>query len=175
MKRIFILFCIFLVTNLMALHEHQLTILKQVREVAKNLPNKKGETFEDTLSAICLTESSAGLKLIGDFKKHRNIRRASLGIMQIQVDTARFVSSQYKSLKWVLKLNDRDLINKLLLDTKFSANIAAHYIRWLSDRTKRYYNMVSKYTGIKSNRGYYNRVMRNIKIVRNLKHKGIID
>jgi len=158
----------------MALHPHQLSVIKQVREIAKNVPNKKGETFEDTLSAICLTESSAGMKLIGDFKKHRNIRKASLGIMQIQVDTAKFVASEYKQLHWILKLKDKDLINRLLIDTKFSATIAAYYIKWLSDRTKKYYNLISKYTGIKSNKRYYRNVMKNMKFVKNLKYQGII-
>ena len=77
----------------------QLHVLQTVRDVAKSIPDKNGKTYENTLSAICLTESTAGKHTIGDYKHKKSFTKASLGPMQIQVSTARHVSQTVKNLR----------------------------------------------------------------------------
>ena len=81
--------------------KEQLQVLNSLRKVAKTIASAKGETYEDTMSAICLTESSAGQNLIGDFHKNIALTKASFGIMQIQVQTVRYVASNVKKLNWI--------------------------------------------------------------------------
>ena len=159
--RFFILIFI-LAVQIFALTPEQIKILQTVRDVARTIPDYTGETYENTLAAICLTESSAGKNIIGDFKKGIVITKASLGSMQIQVATARFVAKRVKALKWINTLNDAQIANKLLTDVKTSAQISAYYLTLLKKARKHYFNMVSGYNGGMSNNPYYKRVMKNM-------------
>lgn len=144
----------------------QLETLKMVREIALQYPNSQGETFADTAMAICLTETSAGIFKVGDIGKDPNIFNASLGIMQVRLETAKFLA---KKLNWteVLKMSDVKLINKLLGDDKFNATVAVRFIVWLNEYTKHnYFRTVSRYNGGNYNRPYYYRVMKNMKLIR---------
>ncbi|HFU74483.1 MAG TPA: hypothetical protein ENK65_02910, partial [Helicobacteraceae bacterium] len=67
--------------SLFSMSPEQLRILQDVRDVARTISDNNGVTYEDTISAICLTESSAGKNVIGDFKPNIVITRASLGVM----------------------------------------------------------------------------------------------
>ena len=164
MIRIFTLF-LFITVQVFALTPEQLKVLQTVRDVARTVPDYKGETYENTLAAICLTESSAGKNIIGDFKKGIVITKASLGVMQIQVATARFLAKRIEELEWINKLSDAQIANKLLTDTKASAQISAYYLTLLKKSRKHYFNMVSGYNGGMVNNPYYKRVMKNIKIL----------
>lgn len=164
----------FVTSTLFALTQKQIDTIQAVRDVARTIPDKKGETYEDTLSAICLTESSAGRDMIGDFKKGTSVTKASLGAMQIQARTARFMARTYKELHWVNELSDFKIVNKLISDIKFSATIAAYYMKWLNDYRKTYYSAVSGYNGGLSNWKYYKRVKKNLRYVKQLVKKGII-
>ena len=159
-------------SSLFALSKKQIDTLQTIRDIAKVIPDKKGETFEDTLSAICLTESSGGINMIGDFKKGTSVTKASLGAMQIQNGTARFMARTYKKLNWINKMSDFKIANKLIGDTEFSAIIAAYYMKWLSDYRKTYYSAVSGYNGGLDNWKYYKKVKENMVIVRKLVKKG---
>lgn len=149
-----------------ALSPEQLKVLQTVRDTARTIPDYQGETYEDTLAAICLTESSAGKNIIGDFKKGIIITKASLGSMQIQVATARYISKRVKTLRWINKLSDAQIANKLLTDVKISAQISAYYLTLLKKSRKKYFNMVSGYNGGMSNSPYYQRVMKNMELLR---------
>jgi hypothetical protein len=173
LKYLFVLFLSFI--SLFAVTPQQLKVLQTVRDVARTIPDKSGETYENTLSAICLTESSAGKNLIGDFKNGVMITKASLGVLQIQVATARYVSERVPSLEWVAKLNDAQIANKLLSDIELSARIAANYLVILKHRRGKYLNMVSGYNGGMSNHPYYNRVMKNMELVKKLLKSGRIS
>ena len=164
MTRFFLLFT-FLTIQVFALSPEQLKVLQTVRDVARTVPDYKGETYENTLAAICLTESSAGKNIIGDFKKGVIITKASLGVMQIQVATARFLSKRVEELRWINTLSDAQIANKLLTDTKASAQISAYYLTILKKSRKHYFNMVSGYNGGMVNNPYYNRVMKNMKLL----------
>ena len=162
MIRFSILF-LFFTLQLFALSPEQLKVLQIVRDVARTVPDYKGETYENTLAAICLTESSAGQNIIGDFKKGIIITKASLGTMQIQVATARYIGSRIETLKWINSLTDAQIANKLLTDVKTSAQISAYYLTILKKSRKHYFNMISGYNGGFSNSPYYKRVMKNMK------------
>lgn len=155
-----------------ALSPEQLKVLQTVRDVARTIPDHRGETYENTLAAICLTESSAGKNIIGDFKKGIIITKASLGTMQIQVATARYIAKRVDSLKWIAGLSDAQIANKLLTDVKTSAQISAYYLTLLKKSRKHYFNMVSGYNGGMSNSPYYNRVMHNMKILQEYVKRG---
>jgi len=148
-----------------ALTPEQLKVLQTVRDVARTIPDHKGETYENTLAAICLTESSAGKNIIGDFKKGIIITKASLGTMQIQVATARYIAKRVETLKWINTLTDAQIANKLLTDVKTSAQISAYYLTILKKHRKHYFNMVSGYNGGMSNNPYYKRVMKNMELL----------
>lgn len=160
-------FTLILLLNLQifALSPEQLKVLQTVRDVARSVPDHNGETYENTLAAICLTESSAGKNIIGDFKKDIVITKASLGTMQIQVATARYTSKKIEELSWIDKLSDAQIANKLLTDVKVSAQISAYYLTILKKSRKNYFNMVSGYNGGMSNNPYYKRVIKNMRIL----------
>lgn len=146
----------------------QLHVLQAVRDVAKSIPDKNGKTYENDLSAICLTESSAGDHTIGDFRHKKSFTKASLGAMQIQVATARHVSQNVKKLHWLSTLSDVQLAGRLLGDIKLSANIATHYVILLHERRIDHLYAISGYNGGSVNRPYYERVMKNKDIVNRL-------
>jgi len=165
--RSIILFGLFLGSlNATTFTEKQLEILKMVREVALLYPNNVGETFEDTAMAICLTETSAGVFKVGDIGKDPNIFNASLGIMQVRLETARFLANK---LNWteVINMSDVKLVNKLLGDDRFNATVAVKFIVWLNNYTNQhYFRTVSRYNGGNYNRPYYGKVMRNMDLIR---------
>jgi hypothetical protein len=146
--------------------DKQIDTLKMVREVALQYPNSKGETFENTATAICLTETSAGVFKVGDIGKNPNIFKASLGIMQVRLETARFLAEK---LNWteILEMSDIRLVNKLLGDDKFNAEVGVKFIVWLNEYTQHnYFRTVSRYNGGNYNHPYYNRVMKNNELIK---------
>ncbi len=152
--------------NAASFSDKQIEILKMVREVALHYPNSTGETFENTAMAICLTETSAGVFKIGDIGKDPNIFNASLGIMQVRLETARFLANK---LKWkkLIEMSDVKLVNKLLSDDKFNVTVAVKYVVWLNNYTKHnYFRTVSRYNGGNHNHSYYGRVMKNMNLIR---------
>jgi len=152
----------------------QLATLQVVRDVARTVPDKRGETYENTLSAICLTESSGGKNIIGDFQKGTDITKASLGPMQIQVATARFVAKNVEAIGWINEQSDRQIANLLLTDLKLSAEIAAHYIVMLRNQRRDYVKTISGYNGGMENWPYVVKVMKHMKEVRALVKSGVL-
>ena len=170
MKLLLLISFIFTI-SLFAITDEQLNTLQIVRDVARTVPAKNGETYEDTLSAICLTESSAGKNLIGDFNKNVILTKASLGVMQVQVATARYVAKRVESMSWILSMTNAQIANRLLTDIEFSARVATHYFIILKDTREKYLHSVSGYNGGMVNMPYYSRVMRNLTIINKLKAK----
>lgn len=166
-----ILFLYLLTQSLLAVSEAQLKTLQTVRDVARHIPDSHGETYENTLSAICLTESSAGRDLIGDFKKKTSITKASLGAMQIQVATVKYVAKRVKSLSWLMDRTDAYIANQLVTNLKLSVRIAAHYLVILKERRGTYLNVVSGYNGGYTNYHYFAKVMKNMKLVKKWVHE----
>jgi len=141
----------------------QLLMLKTVKNIAKSYPDKRGRTFEKSAMAICMVESGCGKTNFGD--KHllkRGIKKASYGIMQVRLQTARFVSKVY-SLYDVKMMSDATLIDRLMNDDRFSVKLAVLYLVWLSDHSNSYFEMISRYNGGKVNYPYFNKVKRELK------------
>ena len=153
----------------------QLDTLQMVRDVARTISDNKGETYENTLSAICLTESSGGVHILGDLKKGNDITKASLGAMQIQLRTAKHIAKLTPSLGHLLKLSDKKLATLLLTDVKTSTKIAAHLLVRLKHSRKKYFNMVSGYNGGYSNAPYYARVKKNLHLVYKLVKQNLLN
>ncbi|WP_345969586.1 MULTISPECIES: hypothetical protein [Sulfurimonas] len=175
MKRLLILFYATTEFVRAALTPEQLSTLQTVRDVARSIPDRSGETYENTLSAICLTESSAGRNIIGDFRKGVDITKASLGPMQVQVATARYVAARVKTLAWLKASSDMQIANLLLTDLKLSAGIAAHYLVILKNRRHDYMKSVSGYNGGMVNWPYFQRVMNHMKLVKRLVASGALQ
>jgi len=51
----------------------QIDTLALVKDIALRYPDKSGETFAKTAMAICLTETSAGVFKVGDWKRSQYI------------------------------------------------------------------------------------------------------
>ena len=146
-----------------ALDMRQILTLKTVKNVALAHPNKRGETFENTLMAICLAETNGGKVTFGDKQLLRKgLKNASYGVMQVRLQTARFVAKSFKLVD-VLLMSDVALIEKMMQSSFFNAKIATLYLRWLSEHSKSYFEMVSRYNGGKVNHAYFNKIQKNLK------------
>lgn len=171
-----LLLLLLLTTSLYAkISPAQISTLQSVRDAAKGIQDYRGVTYENTLSAICLTESSAGVYVVGDVKKGKSLTKASLGAMQIKVSTAKHIAKLTPSLRYLLKYSDQKIATILLTDIKTSVRIAAHYLVRLKKNRKKFYYMVSGYNGGWSNKPYYKRVMKNYRTVAMLVKKGHLN
>ncbi len=148
------------------LNFRQILTLKTVKNIALRYPNKKGQTLEQTAMAICLAETHGGKVKWGDKQLlKRGIKQASYGVMQVRLQTARFVAKAY-NLYDVKMMSDTMLIKKMMHQSAFNAKIAVLYLVWLSDHSKSYFEMVSRYNGGRVNYPYYNKVQKYLKIVK---------
>ena len=144
----------------------QILTLKTVKNIALQYPNKRGETLEDTAMAVCLAETNGGKVNWGDKQLlRRGIKKASYGIMQVRLATARFVARRY-NLVDVRFMSDTQLITRMMNDPLFNARIAVLYLVYLSDTSKSYFEAVSRYNGGRVNHPYYNKIQRCLKIIR---------
>ncbi len=165
MRVFFIIFFIF-VSQALALDFRQILTLKTVKNIALEYPDNKGRTFEDTAMAICMTETSGGKLNFGDKQLlKKGIKKASYGIMQVRLGTARFVAKKFK-LSEVDKMSDLELIKKMMHDNLFNAKIGVLYIVWCSNNSKSYFETVSRYNGGKVNHRYFNKVQENLKLIK---------
>jgi len=136
----------------------QILTLKTVKNIALQYPNKKGETFEETMMAICMAETSGGKMNYGDKQLlKKGIKEGSYGVMQVRLGTARFVAKSFKLLD-VKMMSDVTLIKKMMHESTFNVKIATLYVVWLSEHSKSYFEMVSRYNGGKVNHPYYNKI-----------------
>lgn len=166
-------FLVFLISTSFAdikLSKSQINVLKEIYSVAKSV-----DEYPSTIAAISLVESSAGLNIIGDWKKDAGVSllTASLGCMQIRLDTCRWIIEVTPSLSKYKKIKDQQLAGLLLTNVRFSALIASHYFKKLRASRKRYYLAVSGYNGGYYNKSYYNRVKKAKIIIDQLKRNGV--
>ena len=152
-----------------ALTMQQVVILHTVKNIALQHPNNKGKTFEKTAMAICLVETSGGKANFGDKQLlKKNIKDASYGIMQVRLQTAKFVAKVFK-LEDVKQMSDIELITNMMQDNNFSAKMGILYIVWLSEHSKSYFEMVSRYNGGKVNHPYFNKVQKQLNFLKKYK------
>ena len=100
-----------------------------------------------------MTESSCGLHLVGDDGD-------SLGLMQMQVPTVRYIASKDSTLSWVLLLNKKAVKTLLVRKDKVSIMLASKLFEFYRKRYG-YFQAISRYNGGKRNYTYYNRVSLN--------------
>ncbi len=144
----------------------QILTLKTVKNIALEYPTKNGETLENTAMAICMAETSGGKVRWGDKQLlKKGIKNASYGVMQVRLQTARFVAKIY-DLKDIKNMSDTTLITKMMNEIVFNAKIAVLYLVWLRDTSKSYFEAVSRYNGGRVNYPYYNKVQKYIKMLK---------
>ena len=149
-----------------ALNMRQILTLKTVKNIALQYPNKDGKTFEKTMMAICMAETHGGMVNYGDKQLlQKGIKKGSYGVMQVRLQTARFVAKSFHILDISL-MDDVTLIKKMMKDTAFNAKIATLYIVWLSEHSKNYFEMVSRYNGGKVNHPYFNKITKYMAYLR---------
>ena len=147
----------------------QLLTLKTIKNIALEYPNKKGETFEKTMMAICMVETRGGEMNYGDKQLlKKGIKKGSYGVMQVRLQTARFVAKSFNLLV-VKMMSDVELIKKMMHESTFNAKIATLYIVWLSEHSQSYFEMVSRYNGGKVNHPYFNKVQKYIRFLKRYK------
>lgn len=164
--QILLVFFIFIeVLNAKKLSSAQLSNLALVKQIAISFPNSKKETYENAAMAICLSETSCLSAKTGDLANFPTAQNASFGIMQVRLDTAKFVAKKFK-LKEILKMNDDKLALNLLLDNKLNISIAVLYIVYLSEIANDYFHILSRYNGGNKNTKYIKKVMNNLKFLK---------
>jgi len=140
MKKIIFLIPFFL----FGLNVNQLNILKLSYNIGKKYKAIDGHTFEDTLSAIILTETSAGKYIIGDnyFQtgKEKPLILKSLGVAQVKLETAIYIILKYPKIfkKYKQFIHKNPFIFKkyvkYLINIQYFQNI---YNRYKYDFSKR--------------------------------------
>lgn len=173
-----LLFAQWLMANNLGLTTRQVNTIQEIINVSKHIKNKKGESFPKTLAAISLVESSAGINVIGDIPNKDsakiNLKKSSLGVIQIRLNTAKWMIKTTNELKKYSKYSDVQLINKLISNNAFSAEIGSYFIVWLSNNRKNYMETVSGYNGGIVNWKYYSKVGKALKIITKLNNSGAI-
>jgi len=141
---------------------HQKYIIKRIVSFALQLPNKRKETYEKTLSLIAMQESSLGINKIGDISRTRDFRKASYGLFQFQLATVREIAKREPKLRWLLKKSDSWIANKLLRDDDFSIILAVYHIKHLSERYRDWRYIVCAWNGLPKGKPtkYYYKVTR---------------
>lgn len=182
MKKLFLMFLISV--NLFAMSEMQIQNLQDAYSIGKTTRTSDGLTFENTLAAIMLTESSAGKNLVGDDRfedgSKKPLHQSSLGTMQMQIKTARYLADKYPQLSWLKLLDDGQLTTQILNSPQFSSMLAGYYLKLNYEVAKKrgywnpYFKAISRYNGGWNNTTYYKRVMRNMKIIKKLVKEGKI-
>lgn len=190
-----ILFVLLFALNIYAddfikLSNEKLDLLQTAYDIGNIVKADDGMSFGQTLASVMITESSVVLGTIGDkFKENgklKPLKDSSLGAFQIKVPTAKRVITEnpillknYSNL--LLPKNENLLIDKLLGNVKFSALIAAYYLKMGYEEaisrgmSNPYFRAVSRYNGGWSNEPYFNGVKENLKTIRKLINNGKLN
>ncbi len=179
-----LLLTLLLAVQVFALTERQVKTLQTAYSIGQLIVAKDGTTFENTLAAIALTESSAGVNLIGDDRtkagKKKPLIESSIGCMQIKISTAKELARRYKLISWVDTMSDEALGFRLLASNQTSVLIAGIHIMHYYDvaLSRGYYNpwfkTISRYNGGWNNTEYFERVKKNLKTIKRLVKNGAL-
>lgn len=126
---------------------------------------RKYTNYPSTIKGIALAESSCGKHLVGDLKRNVPVTKASLGIMQFQLVTAREVMKTQADLRSMARESDVRLVTRLITDHALSIRLAC--LRFERHR-KRYgwREAVSRHNGGRNNRAYVARIKARMRWVR---------
>ena len=152
----------------------QKIILQEAYSIGKQV-KVKNMSFENTLRSIAFTESSAGRYIIGDEHITKDLKKASLGVYQVRLETAKEVIKKdpfmNKYFKYLLK-DDRALVSMLLSKSKFGALVAVSYLKMNYKTALRrghhtpWEYTVSRYNGGSKNYIYINKIRKNMKLLK---------
>ena len=135
----------------------QVATIKFVKHEASKYTRHKS-----AIAAICLTESSAGLRRVGDDYQ-------SFGIMQIQVPTVRWLAGVDNSISWTDDLSDYDVKKLLLHDESFSVEVACKYFEYYRRHGGFDYAIGMYNGGGLKNKRYIGKIYNNMKATRRVK------
>ena len=114
--------------------------------------SRKYTAYRTTMLAIAYSESSCGVNILGDIGR-------SLGVMQVQASTAKWIATKVKSLAYLKYISNKRLETMLLLDDKLNIKIATNLFEYHRKRHG-YFGAVSRFNGGSNNRTYYRKVER---------------
>lgn len=136
----------------------------KIKRLAEVIAKKELYKYRSLAVAVCLTESSFGLNIVGDDSN-------SLGEMQVSIGAIREVSKWYPKDYGYLKLfTDHHLKTKLVRNSRFSLTMGIVYLKGLIH----FYGWregLSRYNGGRLNTRYINRVLKNMRINKTLNNK----
>ena len=174
----FFVFITLLVSNLFGYDATQIELAKKIYTIGKNYKTADGMSIEKTLVAISLRESSLGKFVLGDKKKNgefKPLKEMSLGSFQMRVPTAKEIIQKNKLEEYYQYLkDDTALINRLITDVGFGAQLSAYYfIKNYNEALRRgmsrpYFRAISRHNGGWNNTTYYNALMKNLRSIRKL-------
>lgn len=172
------MFFTLLASNLFAFDTTQIELAKKIYSIGKNFKTADGMSIEKTLTAISLRESSLGKYVLGDKKSNgefKPLKEMSLGPFQMRVPTAKEIIQKNKLKEYYQYLkNDTALINRLITDAEFGAQLSAYYfIKNYNEALKRgmsrpYFRAISRHNGGWNNKTYFNALMKNLRSIRKL-------
>ena len=158
----------------------QIDEIQKIYDIGKSITASDGTTFGYSLISIYGTESSFGVNIIGDkyFKNGREkpLYLKSLSGFQIKVSTAIETIENNSELYDYLELIDGKrsplLVEKLLRDYEFSAEIGGYFLKGLYERAlmRNYHSpwkkAIRKYNGGWKNTVYYPKIIKNMKKIK---------
>jgi hypothetical protein len=154
-------------------NKDQEDIFKKVYKVSKKYSKENGydsDLIPKIISAMCLTETSFGLNKIGDMPENsKDIRQGSLGLMQVRVNTAIVIAKNNDNFSELLKMNKKQIANKLLNNDEYNIKIATEYLLMNKERYKTLFKAISAYNGGLKNIRYVKAVLKNLRKVEEYK------
>ena len=148
------------------LTEQDLTNLQHIQEIALQYPTDDNTTFEHTLLAIFLTETTLGRSSEKQMNKKPGHNR-SVGYFQIKPKSAKEIITK-QNLTQYQDLTLQQIKQKLITDFDFQVTIATNHLVYHYNRALQEFThlnptraAISKYNGGWHNPNYINRVRQN--------------
>lgn len=159
----------FLLVLIINLNLYAASTCTEIHNIAKKYSN-----YPTTIATIALGESSCGKTRMGDDGK-------SIGIMQIQLPTLRYLITKTPEIQYLSKLTNEELTILLHQNDEVSIILATKYFLLLKKRYG-FTEAVIRYNGYwkKLNNGkrirniaYYHKFLRNKEILKDLLERGL--
>jgi len=153
----------------------QKEILNEAYNIGKQIKTADGLSFENTLRSVAFSESSGGVYIVGDEHITKDLAKASLGVYQVRVQTAREVIKKDKFMREYfsyLLIDEKALISMLLSKSKFGALVAGSYLKMRYNYALRkgiikpWERAISNYNGGNNNTTYINKIRKNMKLIK---------
>ena len=145
----------------------QLLLHQKVEKIASTIKDQHGVSYEKVISAISMTESCMGKHLVGDMPLNStDLTKASLGIMQVRLSTARFVGHSVPEFNYISKLSNVQLASLLLSNPTFNIKVGTSYFILNKNKYGSLYKAISTYNGGLDNYRYVSAVLSNLKLLK---------